>query len=79
MKNKYIFALVMTVATAGFTHLILLAMLSILNSDFSYFNLFSILQLSQFFPGIEKGFISLFIGGVITSGVYCYFLSKKKN
>lgn len=69
----------MTVATAGFAHLALLAILSVLNFDLSYFNLFSILQVSQFAPGIEKGVISFVIGGIITAGVYFYFLSKKKG
>ena len=79
IKNKYLAALFKTVALAGFIHLALLAILAVINLDYSYFNVFSILEISKFAPGIEKGAVSFVIGTIISLGTYLFFLLRSKH
>lgn len=71
-EKRFFRALFKTVLFFAFFHLILLLVLSIVNGDLTYLNVFWIVGLSEFFPGIEKGVFNFVFS--IAVGLVVYFL-----
>ena len=79
IKNRFLAALFKTVLLAGFVHLILLSILTLINPSFSYLNTFSILGVSEFLPGIEKGPMNFIIATSMALVVYFIFYIRSKR
>lgn len=77
-EKKFFKALFKTVLFFAFFHLILLFVLAIVNTRIVYLNVFEIVGLSHFFPGIEKGLLSFFLSIVVILVTYFVFYKRQK-
>lgn len=82
-KNKYIDAIAKTMLFSAAVHMTILFYKTILTGDMNILNLFNILDLELFFPGIEKGEMNFLFSGVLFFVIYfsmfVFFPPKKKN
>lgn len=60
-------------------HIVILLLLTIITQNPEYINLFSILDLQEFFAGIEKGVLSTALSGLIIVTIFLWFYSRGKN
>jgi len=75
--NHFYRTLFKTVLFFAFFHLILLAILSVLKQNFTYINVFNIIGISEFFPGVDKGIVSFILSILVVLIVYLLFYKKK--
>lgn len=78
-EKRFFRALFKTMLFFAFLHLILLTVLTIVNGQLSYVNVFQIVGLQYFFPGIEKGLVSFVLSLIVIGIVYFFFYRKHKN
>lgn len=82
-KNKFIDAIAKTMLFSAAVHMIILFYKTILTGDVNILNLFNILDLELFFPGIEKGEVNFILSGLLFFTIYFsmffFFPPKKKN
>jgi len=82
-KNKYIEALAKTMLFCASVHMAILFYKTLQTGDINILNLFNILDLELFFPGIETGQTNFFLSGIlfviIYSIMFFYFHPKKKS
>ncbi len=79
MNKRHINALKNTMVLFASAHLLILGYLALAANNFTYINLFAILDLQEFVPGIELGVISGIISAVIGLLVYTFFYLKGKK
>lgn len=62
-------------------HTVILILLAFLKHDLIYLNFFNILDLEQFFPGIDQGSTSFILSGVVIAIIFsaAYLISQKKK
>lgn len=60
-------------------HLVILAYLALATQNFTYVNLFAILDLQEFVPGIELGVISGIFSAAVGLLVYAFFYFRGKK
>lgn len=77
-KNRYLKALFKTVLCCAFFHLTLLGILFLMTLKTTYINLFTIVGLAEFFPGIDIGIVSLLISMAVALSIYFFFYFKSK-
>lgn len=78
-EKRFFKALFKTVLFFAFFHLILLAVLTVLNGDLTFINVFEIVGLQYFFPGIENGAVSFIFSLIVIGIVYFFFFRRHKN
>jgi len=82
-KNRYIDATAKTMLFCASVHMIILFYKTFQTGDINIINLFNILDLELFFPGIDKGEINFLLSGILLFVIYFsaffFFPSKKKN
>jgi hypothetical protein len=82
-KNRYIDAIAKTMLFSAAVHMIILFYKTFQTADINILNLFNILDLELFFPGIDKGGINFLLSSllffVIYFSAFFFFPSKKKN
>lgn len=78
-KNHILQALFKTIVSFASFHLILLVILSVIDGNLARLNLFSILELNEFFPHIERGVVSFSFSIAIILIVYFAFYFRSKR
>ena len=82
-KNRYIDAIAKTMLLSASVHMLILFYKTILTGNIDILNLFKILNLELFFPGIDKGQTnfswSIVFFVVLYSSIFLLFTHKKKN
>ena len=82
-NNRFIDAIAKTMLFSAAVHMLILFYKTIHTGDINILNLFNILDLQLFFPGIDKGQTNLFWSGVLFFAIYFsmlfFFNQKKKN
>lgn len=78
-KSIAIKALLNMFAFFAIIHIVAAAILVVARGDLRYLNVFYIESLSEFFPGIDTGFLSFVLSSGIIACVYGYFYSKRKK
>lgn len=80
MTEKRLFrALFKTMLFFAFFHVILLIVLSVVNANLNYLNVFSIVGLQHFFPGIDQGIVSFIVSLAVIGGVYFFFYRRHRS
>lgn len=79
IKKRLLTALFKTMLFFAICHVTLLFVLFVMSGNLSYLNAFSIIGLSNFFPGIEKGVLSFIISAIISLIIYLVFFTKSKK
>ncbi len=80
MNKKTIFNSVQkTILFFAVTHIIVLMYLAITTQNLTYLNIFSVLDLQEFFPGIEIGTASTIASIVFVLIVYFVFQTGRKR
>lgn len=77
-EKRFFRAIFKTILFFSFFHLILLVVLAVVNSNFTFLNVFEIVGLQYFFPGIEKGAVSFLLSLVVIGIVYFFFYQRHK-
>lgn len=70
-------ALQSTILLFGTIHVLILLYLTFTTRNVTFLNVFSILDINHFIPGIEIGITSTVISTVITAGIFIYYYKKK--
>lgn len=82
-KNRYLDALLKVILLIAVAHDMLFVVRFIQTGDVAIFNIFRILDLQLFFPGIEKGSISNTISMILLIslyvGIFSFFSGKQKR
>lgn len=78
-KKRFLSALYKIIILCASAHLLILGCLALIRHNPTYINIFSILSLQEFFPGIEKGGISFAISVVLMLTTYFLFVASSKN
>ncbi|MDO8269769.1 MAG: hypothetical protein Q7T54_03810 [Candidatus Levybacteria bacterium] len=80
-EKRFFRALFKTVLFYGFLHVILLSVLTIVTQKIEYLNVFFVVGINHYFPGIENGIISFVVSSGIVLVTYLLFYrnSKVKN
>jgi hypothetical protein len=82
-KNRHIDTIAKTMLFSASIHMLILFYKTIQTGDINIINLFNILDLELFFPGIDKGQVnfiwSVVFFFVIYLLVFLFFTHKKKN
>ena len=77
MKNKRLkSALIKSILVFATLHIVILIYLAVTTGNLTYINVFSILDLQVFFPGIEQGVASSAISALIVATIFMWFYSK---
>lgn len=77
-EKRFFRSLFKTVLLFAFLHITLLIVLAVTTQRMEYLNVFEIVGLSYFFPGIEDGVISFIASTVIIAGVFLLFYKKSR-
>jgi len=78
-RKRHLNALKNTMVLFAAAHLIILGYLALAANNFTYVNLFAILDLQEFIPGIEIGVISGIFSAIVGLLVYTFFYLKGKK
>lgn len=78
-EKRFFNALFKTMLFFAFLHIILLVVLTVIDGKLEYLNVFQIVGLQYFFPGIEKGIVSFCISLILVGIVYLFFYQKQKS
>jgi hypothetical protein len=78
-EQRFFKALFKTVLFFAFFHLILLVVLAVVNARLTFLNVFEIVGLQHFFPGIENGALSFMVSLFVIGVVYFFFYRRHKN
>lgn len=78
-KNRYIEATKGTLLLLAVIHFVILIYLTFTTQNTTYLNVFSVLDLQIFFPGIEMGVLSAFISFLLILMVFLYYCKKSKS
>ncbi len=78
-EKRFFRALFKTMLFFAFLHIILLVVLTIVNGQLSYVNVFQIVGLQYFFPGIDKGPVSFLLSLAVIAVIYFFFYRKHGN
>mgnify|MGYP001447738129 CR=1 FL=1 len=79
MNKRLVNALFRTMIFFAGTHLLILTYLAITTGNLTYVNLFAILDLQEFFPGIEVGIVSGFISSLVGIIVFFIYFGRPKK
>jgi hypothetical protein len=81
VKNKWLDALMKTMLLYASVHMTLLILFSFVHMDFSYLNMFKVLDLQNIFPNILTMKYSFLLSQIMTISIFIgiFFLSQKKK
>lgn len=79
MQKKLLNTAKKTVLLFASLHIIILIYLALATNNPTFINIFSILDLQEFYPGIEKGTASMIISGLIVASIFVFFYYKDKK
>lgn len=78
-KKRLTKSLLNMFAFFAIVHIALAAILVILHADLSFLNVFYIVSISDFIPGIDQGGVSFAISLVIIASVYVFFYNRNRS
>lgn len=78
MLDKLKRAVLRTILFFAFIHILILVYLAFTTNNFTFINIFSILDLQEFYPGIEIGTKSALISVIIVSAIFIINYKRKK-
>ena len=78
-KKKFINALLNMFAFFAILHITLAVFLVILHSNLTFLNVFYIISISEFIPGIDQGGVSFAISLIIIASVYVFFYNRNRS
>lgn len=79
MNKKLLNALKKTILLFATLHIIILIYLTLITGNLTFINVFSILDLQEFYPGIENGTISMAVSGLIATSILIFFYYRSKR
>lgn len=78
-EKRFFRTIFKTVLFFSFFHLILLGVLAVVNGNLTFLNVFGIVGLQYFFPGIEQGVVSFLLSLIVIGIIYFAFYHRGKN
>lgn len=79
-ERRFFRAFFKTVLFFAIFHFILLIVLTVVTQRIEYLNIFEIVGLSHFFPGIQTGIISFIIStGIVAATYFLYYHRAKRK
>lgn len=77
--KRFLAATKKTLLLLAIAHFVILAFLTISTQNIIYLNVFSVLDIQEFFPGIETGRVSAVVSFTIMSVIYLLFYIRSKR
>lgn len=77
--NYFLKSLLQTFTVFAVIHVIFLSVLVIFTGNLEFLNVFYIVGLHYFIPGIDKGMLSQAISALIIIAVFFFFFNKNKK